>query len=107
MGAALQYVPPAKRPGNCLDHGIVDVAVNGRRRDVAAIRREDQPSPTSPPNRNRHPHRDGAGVIADIRLRPHAALRASGLIAPKSTMRLVSPSVRSRMSAPSGLTSTR
>jgi hypothetical protein len=46
-GAVLQQLPPPERPGDRLDHGVVDAAVDGSCRDVGSVRRKDEPDFTN------------------------------------------------------------
>src|SRR6185503_14657279 len=104
--AAFQHLPPPKCARDRLDHCIVDMTRDGRQVDRTTFRAEYESSPAPLLDDYRHSHRNGLPVFADLRFH-QAAFLVFGLIAPRSTMRSVRPSVRSRMSAPSGLTSTR
>src|ERR1700738_896557 len=106
--ALLQHFPPSEPPGNRLDHRVVGLLTE----QLAGIanrpfRRQHDLPPSSLADRNRHPHCDGAAIALYVWLRHQAALFASGRTAASSSVKPVNPSVRSRISTPSGLTSTR
>jgi hypothetical protein len=67
-GAVLQQLPPPERPGDRLDHGVVDAAVDGSCRDVGSVRRKDELSGAAPADRNRHSNSDGSTVAGEIGL---------------------------------------
>ena len=81
----------AERPGNRLDHGIVDVMADGRRCDIAAVGCENEFPAAALADGNRHAHGDCAAITGEIRFGDYGALRDSGLMALGSATRFVNP----------------